>query len=281
MLAEDAYAPTWNPAGLAFLDSAQFAGMHMFYLESTSYEYGSFVLPVGPSTGIGFAIQYFQPGTISGLDANGNPIGDINGSYANYSVAVGQSFGTTFGIGVTGNMVRAQIADVSAHAFAGSGGLLYRPNSKWRFAAVMANVGEKLTLLQTSDPLPVVYRVGAAYHPDRAWTIALEGAKEKDGITSGHTGIEYETPFGFTFRTGYNTERTRQLSPIAGLSFGVSMLIWNQDFSYTWLPLSDLGSSHLVSVVWHFGHAKHTEEDTHQMKRPPPEDEDLNMMLEN
>src|SRR5439155_21610999 len=58
MLAEDAYAPTWNPAGLAFLDSAQLAGMHMFYLESTSYEYGSFVLPVGPTTGIGFAIQY-------------------------------------------------------------------------------------------------------------------------------------------------------------------------------------------------------------------------------
>src|SRR4029077_14185720 len=29
MLAEDAYAPVWNPAGLAFLDNPQFAGMHM------------------------------------------------------------------------------------------------------------------------------------------------------------------------------------------------------------------------------------------------------------
>src|SRR6266700_1596617 len=79
MLAEDAYAPTWNPAGLAFLDGAQFAGMHMFYLESTSYEYGSFVLPVGASTGVGFAIQYFQPGAIAGLYASGNPIGSVNG----------------------------------------------------------------------------------------------------------------------------------------------------------------------------------------------------------
>jgi hypothetical protein len=177
-------------------------------------------------------------------------------------------------------MVRAQIDDVSAHAFAGSGGILFRPNAQWRFAAVVANVGDKLTLLQTADPLPVVYRVGAAYHPGPAWTIALEGAKEKNGLTSGHTGVEYETPFGFTFRTGYNTERIRQLSPIAGLSFGMSMLIWNQDFSYTWLPLSDLGSSHLLSVVWHFGHSKHAGEDTHQMQRPPPED-DMEINLEN
>src|SRR5882672_468327 len=85
-LAEDAYAPTWNPAGLAFLDSAQLAAMHMVYLESTSYEYGSFGLPLGHGRGIGVAIQYFRPGSITGLDANENPIGDIGGYYANYTL---------------------------------------------------------------------------------------------------------------------------------------------------------------------------------------------------
>src|ERR1041385_427816 len=52
-LAEDAYAPTWNPAGLAFLDSPQLGAMHMLYLESSSYEFGSFGLPLGPGRGIG------------------------------------------------------------------------------------------------------------------------------------------------------------------------------------------------------------------------------------
>src|ERR1041385_6463516 len=51
MLAEDAYAPTWNPAGLSFLDGPQVAGMHMLYLESSSYEYGSFVCPLGKGRG--------------------------------------------------------------------------------------------------------------------------------------------------------------------------------------------------------------------------------------
>ena len=274
MLAEDAYAPTWNPAGLAFLDSPQLAGMHMMYLESTSYEYGSFVTPLGAGRGIGFAMQYFRPGSISGLDVNGNPIGDFNGYYANYTIAFGQSFGKTLGVGFSGNLIRAQIDDISGQAFAGGGGLLFRPNSQWRLAAVLSNAGQKLTLLNTGDSLPLVYRIGAAYHPHPSWTIALEGAQQNKGLTSGHAGVEYETPFGFTFRTGYNTERTRELSALAGLSLGVSMLLWNQDFGYTWLPLGDLGSSHLISLVWHFGRgAKNLDEDPHHLQRPPTEEE--------
>jgi hypothetical protein len=279
-LAEDAYAPTWNPAGLGFLDSAQMAGMHMAYLQSTSYEYGSFVYPLGASRGIGFAVQYFQPGTIAGLDANGNSIGDFNGYYANYTIAFGQSFGSTLGVGFSGNMIQTQIDDVSGQAFAGSGGLLFRPNSQWRVAAVVANAGQKLTLLNTGDSLPLVYRIGAAYHPRPSWTLALEGARQVDGLASAHAGVEYETPFGFSFRTGYDTESTRQLSATAGVSLGVSMLLWNQDFSYTWLPMGDLGSSQLFSLVWRFGRSKQKEEDSHQMQRPPKE-EDMDLNLDN
>jgi hypothetical protein len=278
MLAEDAYAPTWNPAGLAFLDTPQFAAMHMLYLESSTYEYGSFVYPLGASRGIGMAIQYFLPGSINGTDASGNPIGSINGSYANYTIAFAQSFGRIVGIGFSGSMVRAQIDSVSGQAFSGGGGLLIRPNDQWRLAATVANAGQQLTLLSTGDSLPLVYRVGAAYHPLRSWTLALEGDKQVDGLTSVHAGVEYETPFGFTCRTGYNTERTEELSAMSGLSIGVSMLIWNQDFAYTWLPLSDLGSSHLLSIVWHFGRTRKELEDTKQMKRPPrEEDMDINL----
>ncbi len=279
-LAEDAYAPTWNPAGLAFLTSAQFAAMHMLYLESSSYEYGSFGIPLGPGRGIGAAVQYFRPGTITGLDANENPIGDISGYYANYTLSFGQAIGDTLGIGVSGNLIKAQIDDVSAHALAGSGGLLYRPNEKWRFAAVVANVGQKLTFLSSQDSLPLTYRLGTAFHPVPSWTLALEGTRQVDGLTSEHGGVEYETPFGFSFRTGYTTERTRELSALSGFSLGASMLIWNQDFSYTWLPLSDLGSSHLFSLVWHFGRAKEKSEDTHQLQRPPKEEE-MDFKLDN
>ena len=181
--------------------------------------------------------------------------------------------GETLAVGVSGNLISAKIDDVSGQAFAGGGGLLMRPNSQWRLAAVVANAGKKLRLLNSADSLPLVYRAGAAYHPTPSWTLALDGAQQNDGLTSGHAGVEYETPFGFTCRTGYNTERTRELSAMAGLSLGVSILISDQDFSYTWLPLGDLGSSHLFSFVWHFGQARKPKESSHQLQRPPKEEE--------
>src|ERR1700733_1016721 len=43
--ATDAYAPTWNPAGLGFLDSNQVAAEHVSYLGNTHYEYLSGAMP--------------------------------------------------------------------------------------------------------------------------------------------------------------------------------------------------------------------------------------------
>src|SRR5437667_2673186 len=52
-LATDAYAPTWNPAGLGPLENNQVAGQHLSYLESIYYEHASFVHPLGKGRGVG------------------------------------------------------------------------------------------------------------------------------------------------------------------------------------------------------------------------------------
>src|ERR1019366_6857649 len=45
-LADDAYAPVWNPGGLGFLDGTQLAGQELVYLQSITYEYGSVAIPL-------------------------------------------------------------------------------------------------------------------------------------------------------------------------------------------------------------------------------------------
>ena len=45
-LANDAYAPTWNPGGLGFLPSTQFSGQHLSYVDTLHYEYASFAIPL-------------------------------------------------------------------------------------------------------------------------------------------------------------------------------------------------------------------------------------------
>ena len=94
-LATDAYAPTWNPAGLGELDSLQIAAQHVAYLQSTAYEYASAAVPLPKPRGcvdsiwcgrsaFGGSIQYFGSGDIAGLDANGNPTGDYSIHFAAY-----------------------------------------------------------------------------------------------------------------------------------------------------------------------------------------------------
>src|SRR5882672_9826111 len=61
-LANDAYAPTWNPGGLGFLDSTQLAGQHLSYIDTLHYEYLSFVHPLTLNHSIGTSIQYLGSG---------------------------------------------------------------------------------------------------------------------------------------------------------------------------------------------------------------------------
>src|SRR5205807_10389423 len=66
-LATDAYAPTWNPAGLGRLSGNELAAQHLSYLESMNYEYLSLVHPLQAKDsqiqrGVGFSIQYLGSG---------------------------------------------------------------------------------------------------------------------------------------------------------------------------------------------------------------------------
>ena len=59
------------------------------------------------------------------------------------------------------------------------------------------------------------------------------------------------------------------------------MLLWKQDFAYTWLPTGDfrIQPSDFL-LVWHFGREEKNVEDTNHMQRPPKE-EDMDFKLDN
>src|ERR1017187_2363206 len=89
-LATNAYAPTWNPAGLGRLTGTELAAQHLSYLESMNYEYLSFVHPLNAQDsethrGIGFSMQYLGSGDINrtGIDTSGNLI-DNQGAFSSH-----------------------------------------------------------------------------------------------------------------------------------------------------------------------------------------------------
>jgi len=136
-LASDAYAPTWNPAGLGRLTLPSLAGQHLSYLESINYEYASFVLPFSKKTqGIGVSMQYLNTGSIAGTDNNGKAIGDYTSHLAAYSLAYGRSLTDALSIGLTGKIINEKISDVSATGYGADVGAMYKPNDKLTFGTV-------------------------------------------------------------------------------------------------------------------------------------------------
>src|SRR5437016_5606210 len=161
-LATNAYAPTWNPAGLGFISDTEIAGQHLSYLESMNYEYLSLVHALdqqrdsGTHRGLGFSAQYLGSGDITRTDVDStgnfvNPGGTFSSHYGAYNLSYGQTFNDKLAVGVTGKWINAKIDDVSANAYAVDLGSLYKMNDKLSLAATLTNMGSKLTFLSEGD----------------------------------------------------------------------------------------------------------------------------------
>ncbi len=263
-LATNAYAPVWNPAGLGMLSGNEVAAQHLSYLESMHYEYMSFVHPFDKShdsdvhRGIGFSVQYLGSGDITktDVDSNGQAIeglGNFSSYFASYNLSYGQTLTDKLALGITGKMIRAKIDDVSASAYAADLAGLYKMNEKVQLGASLVNVGSKLKFISEGDDLPMAFKVGGAYRPSSHYLVSAEGVYSKSGLASFHTGGEWRPLEAVSLRLGYKTDTLKGLSPLAGLTIGLGLHVWGQEFAYAWAPYGDLGDAQYISLLIRFG----------------------------
>jgi len=263
-LSNDAYAATYNPGGLGFLESTQFSGQHLSYLDSLDYEYLSFAVPLPrasspkdcPRSALGGSIQYLRSGDIRRRDDNGAFMGSFSSYYASYNLSYGRSFNEKLSLGITGKMIQAKLDDVSARAYAADLGGMYKVLSNLTLATTLTNLGSKLKVLGPGDPLPLAFHLGAAYRPTPRWLITTEGVYPKTGLASFHLGGELHLLGMLSLRAGYRTDALKDLSLLAGVSAGLGVEVWGQELSYAWLPYGDLGNTHYISLLMKFGEAE-------------------------
>jgi len=263
-LATNAYAPTWNAGAMGFVSGHEVAFQHLSYLESIHYEYLSYVHPLSMSRNsgrkhtIGFSAQYLGSGDIArtDVDAGGNFVnvgGDFSSRYGSYNLAYGLTLTEKLGVGLTGKLINAKIDDVSANAYAADLGALYKANEKVQVGATVVNVGSKLKFLNEGDPLPMAVRVGGAYKPNGRILASLEGVYRKSGLASVHAGGQWRPIEAISLRAGYKTDTLDGLSAIAGLTTGIGLHLWGQEFAYAWAPYGELGNAQYFSMLIKFG----------------------------
>ena len=56
-----------------------------------------------------------------------------------------------------------------------------------------------------------------------------------------------------SLRLGYKTDTLKGLSALAGLTAGLGLHVWGQEFAYAWAPYGDLGDAQYFSLLVRFG----------------------------
>ncbi len=230
--ATDAYAPVWNPAGLAFLDAFKLSGTHLAYLQGIHYEYLGFAVP-WKRNGLGASVQYLGSGDIQGANEQGTLTGNFSTTFAAYSLAYGHAFTEQWSIGLTGKAITESIADTSARAYAGDVGTLKFVNE--------------------SDPLPLAYRMGAFVQILPYLDVSAEAVYRKTGYLSGSAGLQGTYGSILSLRVGLNSAHKDAMPVTSLLTAGIGLHLWGQEFSYAWVPYGDLGAAHYFSLDFRFG----------------------------
>ena len=250
--AENVYGTVWNPAGLGFVQTPELAGQHLSYIDSVNDEYLGFVVPLLKTSALGGSAQYLTSGDVTGRNDAGDLTPNFSNSYGAYALTYGQRVTPRWSIGVSGKWVHAKLSDVSANAYAGDIGTLYRMTDHVTLAGTVTNLGSSLTFLDQPDALPTAAHASLYFHPRAPWNVSMEGVYRRTGLASFHTGVEWKPLLFLALRAGYRTDTIKESSPLAGLTTGFGLTLWGSELAYAWLPLGDLGNTQYLSVVLHW-----------------------------
>lgn len=268
----DIFSSYYNPAGLASLESRQFALSYRYMSMDRYFTHAVFASRIGPDAG--FAISWLGAGTedIQGRDLNGNPTGNLNDSRNSFGVTFAKGLGSRVSLGITPKLSLWKLADDDAKAFGFDIGVLVFPVESLSAAFVIRDINSRFTWeskrwndvisdadgqpMEKVDKFPLFYTAGMAWKPigDKLLLSAMVESVEDNPL-----GYDFGASFAynnmFTLRAGvYNYTASGGLdygSFTAGFSLQVTRTI---AFDYAFA--SDTVENdrlHILSLVLTYG----------------------------
>jgi hypothetical protein len=279
-VATDATALWYNPAGLARLNAQEVSFGAVAGAGETdiqNFAYGG-PLPLSGISGNGYTsiganLLYARSGTIEvntlapngslaqsrSIDAGSDLV--FSGGYAERAGTMGwetrdSSLTLDHYVGVGGKFIRSTLVEqYTATTFAGDlGYLLHIPEAGWSYGASVQNAGGRIRYNQDPDPLPLIFRTGAAWQGGVPSVHNVLAAIDGDYVLQEkrwhlQLGGEYFWQRMYGVRMGYQIHRED-----GGLTFGMG-LRWRGRYllDYAWAMGGELGATHRFTFTWRFG----------------------------
>jgi tetratricopeptide (TPR) repeat protein len=258
-IANDASAPTWNPAGLGLLERGELQATHANLFLDISEQFVSLAYP---SLRWGTTAVVFRRFGVAGIehrdDRNFLISDDLTDSETEFTVSYGRAMGPAWTLGGSVKMQRQSLAGFSDSGVGLDVGALLQPgrvlgsSSPWlnrmTFGISIRNLVEpSVRLDEESVPDPSAFRSGVAYrHPlggHRSILAAIDFEKSKNAEGDLHVGAEVNPHPLLALRAGWN----------AGAFTTGSDIRWRTTaFNYLF-ESNDVESVHNFGVTWKFG----------------------------
>ena len=251
---DDSTSLYWNPGAMTSVPKQSAELMHASYLESTSYNEGSYVRNFGRMGAFGVNLNYFSSGDIAQKDIGGND----NGTFSPNDMSLSAGYAKVLGpvsVGGSAKYIKTTILN-SASTLAVDLGVQSKPlmRDRLRLAATATNLLGSLKYDTEKEDLPQEFRVGAGYCATSRVNLVLDGAFPKSGDAYFGGGVEYKQTWGENWalagRAGYSTRTAGDVSGMTGVTFGLGISRGSLGFDYALVPQGDLGMSHWMTLVY-------------------------------
>ncbi|MFH1075166.1 MAG: PorV/PorQ family protein [Candidatus Firestonebacteria bacterium] len=248
----------WNPAGLANMETMDVSLTHMFYWDSSIYEYLAVSYPLNNKLKLGAHVIYLNYGAIDKIsETSSGSIGTTEGTFTPYdisfAISAGYQLSQDIQIGITGKYAMQSIDTDSASAFAGDAGVLIKLKTldeNLLFGGAVSNLGTQIN----GDNLPLTARGGLSYkmglmEPDDLTLAATAYYPFDTGKIAENIGAEFWYDKQIAVRAGYKLGYDVG-NFTAGLGYkSILEGMFGYELDYTYAPSGNLGDTHRISII--------------------------------
>jgi flagellar hook assembly protein FlgD len=259
-LANDASGINYNAAGIAQSLNGEIQATHTAWFQGLNYENLNGVFSVGDGGMLGLTLNFLSVPAITrtqqvGNDPN-NPENNFidDGSFSPFdlqaAVAYARPIAKGWLLGANFKLVSQSLDTKSTMGIAlDLGTLWYTPIRNLTMGFAANNMGTPIKLQSEAFDLPLIFRLGGAYHAfDDQFIFTLEGDLPIDTAPVVAFGLEYNIANRFYPRLGY---RLNSIFNPWSAGFGLQYDEWGLDMSV--VPFGELGMTYRVSLNYRFG----------------------------
>jgi hypothetical protein len=254
-LADDSGASDLNPAGLAWLDSKEFAFTHSQLVEGLHYEHLGWAAP-GNTYSYGATASYLSYGDIQGYNRSGQLTGSQDAGAYVLGGGMARTFAQSLSIGAAGHYIHENLTDVSAQTLAANVGAIYKLpvrflDADYRLGVSAINLGPGLRFISEREPLPRQIKGGLAVSNIGRLPLVLTAdfTSPNDNLDYVSFGSEYVIKNIVALRLGYSGANDLG----KGLRVGGGIRWKGIGFDYAFGSMGDFGIVQRIGLSFRFG----------------------------